>query len=56
MFWIGGMFLMLFLALIAVYAIAAAVETIHPGAIRAIEKRLGFAPEDKQWEEYRWSK
>lgn len=54
MYWIASMLFMLALAIIAIYAIAAAVETVSPGAIRRLERRLGFSEEDRGWEVPKW--
>lgn len=54
MYWIGWMFAMLALTSIAVYAIAAAIEAVRPGAVRRLEKRLGFSEETRGWEVPKW--
>ena len=54
MYWIASMFFMLAIELVAICAIAAAVETVSPGAIRRLERRLGFSEEDRGWEVPKW--
>ena len=50
MFWIGWMFLMLAFSIIALFAIATAVEAVSPGSIERLIERLGFSEETRGWE------
>ena len=54
MFWIGWMFVMLAFSIIALFAIATAVEAVSPGSIERLIERLGFSEETRGWEVRKW--
>lgn len=56
MFEVATVLLMVGGALVAAIAIEAAAEAVCPGIVGRVERRLGFAPEERGWEEPRWSR